>query len=412
MEGVFKVLSAVAAVVCSVVFILIYFVSYTVPQNVTTVENASYRLPQIFGINIFNIKIENEVNVIRNNNEPIEQDAQIELFNIIPVKNINITNSKRKYVVPGGEIFGIKLYTDGVIVVDTDYVETENGNISPAEISGLKIGDIIKEIDNVTIQSTKHLTSVLEKSQGKEITITVLRNNKELKINFKTYKDLTSNKYKAGLWVRDSTAGLGTVTFYNPENNSFAGLGHPIYDIDTNEIMPMKNGEMAQVKISGLYKSSQGVVGELCGILTGKATGELCLNCETGIYGFTKTIKKDEIPVAVSHEISKGKAQIICTIDNSGPKYYDIEIVKINAKSTVENKDMVIKIVDNNLISKTGGIVQGMSGSPIIQNGKLIGAVTHVFVNDTLQGYGIFAERMYQQSVAREMEKHIQLQAS
>ena len=407
-----KFLSILSAVGCVLIFALIYFAQAIIPQQVTVVEESGYNLPKVLGFDLFNVSEDANLDVLRNNNEIFEQEAQVELLNIIPVKNIKVTNSKRKYVIPGGEIFGIKLYTDGVIVVDTDVVETDTGTVNPAEKSGLMIGDVIKKIDGTEVESTKHLTKVLEKSQGKEIVITVVRNNKEIKVKFRTYKDSISGKYKAGLWVRDSTAGLGTVTFYNPENNSFAGLGHPIYDVDTNEIMPMKNGEMAEASINGLYKSSNGSVGELCGLLSGKSKGTLCLNCEEGIYGFTTSKKTETIPLAVRQEIVEGEAQIICTIDNSGPQYFDVEIIKIYSNSTAVNKDMIVKVTDKELINKTGGIVQGMSGTPIIQNGYLVGAITHVFVNEPTQGYAIFAERMYETSVSREMQKYEQLKAS
>lgn len=412
MRNFIKFLSVLCAVVCTLIFLLIYFAQTTIPERVTIVEKTSYNMPKIFGFDLFNINSKTNLDVLRNNNEIVEQDAEIELLNIIPIKNIKITNSKRKYVIPGGEIFGIKLYTDGVIIVDTDVVETTTGTVNPAEKSGLMIGDIIKKIDGVAIQSTKHLTKVLEKSQGNKMTITVVRDSKEINVTFKTYKDSISGKYKAGLWVRDSTAGLGTVTFYNPENNSFAGLGHPIYDVDTDDIMPMKNGEMAEASIKGLYKSSNGTVGELCGLLSGRIKGTLCLNCDEGIYGFTTCRKTETIPLAVRQEIIEGNAQIICTIDNSGPRYFDIEIIKIYSNSTAVNKDMIVKVTDNELINKTGGIVQGMSGTPIIQNGYLVGAITHVFVNEPTQGYAIFAERMYETSVSREMQKYEQLKAS
>lgn len=412
MRNLLRILSIISTILCVMIFSLIYFVQVTVPTRVRTVESVGYQLPKIFGLNIFDVNLKKDVNVSQNNNDNIEQKAEIELFNIIPIKNIEITNSKRKYVILGGELFGIKLYTDGIIIVDTDVVETEYGNINPAEKAGLLIGDIIKSIDGTEIRSTSHLTKVLEKSNGQEINLLILRNGKTINIKFKTYKDNISGKYKAGLWVRDSTAGLGTVTFYNPENNSFAGLGHPIYDVDTKSIMPMKSGEMAEASINGLYKSSSGTVGELCGVLSGKSNGQLCLNCEEGIYGFTTCRKTESIPLAVRQEVTEGNAQIICTIDNSGPKYFDVEIIKIYSNSATVNKDMIIKITDSRLLNITGGIVQGMSGTPIIQNGMLVGAITHVFVNEPTQGYAIFAERMYETSVSREMQKHQQLNAS
>ena len=305
-----------------------------------------------------------------------------------------LNNIKRQYVVLGGELFGIKLYTDGVIIVDFEEIETETGTACPARASGLKIGDIIKTVNSISVTSSSHFSMLLQKSNGKKIQMSILRNNKIISINFQTVIEKDTHKYRAGLWVRDSTAGLGTVTFYNKKNNTFAGLGHPIYDIDTNEIMPIKSGVMAEVKLSSLSKSTFGKVGELCGVFTGKETGELLLNDETGIYGYSDINKTDEIPVAFKTEIKKGKANIICTVSDSKPQVYEIEIVKIYSNSTSVNKDMIIKITDKNLLNKTGGIVQGMSGSPIIQNDLLVGAVTHVFVNNPKQGYAIFAEKM------------------
>ena len=178
------------------------------------------------------------------------------------------------------------------------------------------------------------------------------------------------------------------------------------------DIMPMKNGEMAEASIKGLYKSSNGTVGELCGLLSGRIKGTLCLNCDEGIYGFTTCRKTETVPLAVKQEIVEGDAQIICTIDNSGPQYFDVEIIKIYSNSSAFNKYMIVKITYNELLNKTGGIVQGMSGTPIIQNGMLVGAITHVFVNEPTQGYAIFAERMYETSVSREMQKYQQLKAS
>lgn len=266
------------------------------------------------------------------------------------------------------------------------------------ENSRYKIGDIVKSVNGMEVTSSSHFSKLLQESKGQEIEITVLRKSKTEKLLFRTVKEKNSGNYKAGLWVRDSTAGLGTVTFYNKTNNTFAGLGHPIYDVDTNEIMPVKTGVMADVTLTGLTKSTFGNVGELCGRMSGQNNGILCLNDETGIYGYSITERADSLPVAVKQEIKEGKAQIRCTVQNAEPQYYDIEITKIYSNSSSVNKDMIIKVTDEKLLNVTGGIVQGMSGSPIIQNGKLVGAVTHVFVNNPKQGYAIFAERMLETS--------------
>lgn len=390
----FKFLSAICTALSLIVFSLVYVGQKNIPDKITTVENNSYEIKNIFGISLFRVNFRNEKEVVSGTARASQNEAEIELFNIIPVKTAEVTSSKRKYVVLGGELFGVKLYTDGVIVVDTDVVETENGKENPAEKAGLKVGDIIKTVNNKNISTTKELANEIQKSNGNVMKFSIVRNNKNITIEFKTYKEKSSGKYKAGLWVRDSTAGLGTVTFYDSSENSFAGLGHGIYDVDTNEIMPMNSGEVYSAYVKGIYKSSAGSVGELCGVITGKATGKLCSNNDMGIYGYTKTKKTEMVPVAVKQEVTTGAAKIYCTLDDGGVKEYDIEIKKIFSNSDSVNKDMIISVTDEELLQKTGGIVQGMSGSPIIQNGKLVGAVTHVFVNDPTKGYGIFAEKM------------------
>lgn len=390
----FKTLSAICTALCVIIFSLVYLGQKNIPDRITTIENSTYEFKSIFGVSLFRLNYENEKGVASGTARASHNEAEIDLLNIIPVKTAEITNSKRKYVVLGGELFGVKLYTDGVLVVDTDSVETQNGNVNPAEKAGLKVGDIIKSVNNEKVTSTKALAQKIEKSNGEKMSFNIVRNNRTLTIDFSTYKDINTGKYKAGLWVRDSTAGLGTVTFYNSEAESFAGLGHGIYDVDTNEIMPMNKGEVFSAYVNGIYKSSAGSVGELCGVITGKSIGELCHNNEMGVYGFTKTIKNESIPVAVKQEVTTGAAKIYCTLDDSGVRGYDIEIKKIYTNSDSVNKDMIIEVTDKALLEKTGGIVQGMSGSPIIQNGKLVGAVTHVFVNDPKKGYAIFVDRM------------------
>ena len=392
-----KIFSIFCAVICVIIYSVILVGEVVIPDNITLVENVEYNVPDILGIKLYSIDTEKQAGVVLDNIKASQTTSEIKLLNIIPVKNTTITNSKRQYVVLGGELFGIKLHTDGVIIVDLDEIETENGIVCPGKDAGFKVGDIVKSVNGNNIGSSSEFSMFLQKSKGKEVEITILRDNKTLKINFKSVKEKDSDRFRAGLWIRDSMAGLGTVTFYNTSNNTFAGLGHPIYDVDTNEIMPMKTGVMSEVKLNGLSKSSFGRVGELCGTLTNN-NGILCLNDETGIYGYTISENKEKIPIAVKQEVKEGKAQIRCTVNDLGAQYYDIEIIKISLNSSSVNKDMIIKVTDEKLLSETGGIVQGMSGSPIIQEGKLVGAVTHVFVNNPKQGYAIFAERMLQTS--------------
>ena len=397
MQNFIKKLTVLCTSLCLIIFSVIYVGEKNIPDKITVIENENFIISNKFGIELYSISKENQLDtVMKTSSYP--QKTKIKLLNIIPVKNTIIRNAKRQYVVPGGELFGIKLYTDGVIIVEFEDIETEKGKVCPAKISDLKVGDIIKSVNGINVTSSSHFSKLLQESNGEELQISILRNEKIIKVIFETVMEKDSNKYRAGLWVRDSTAGLGTVTFYNKNNNTFAGLGHPIYDIDTNEIMPMKSGVMADVTLSGLNKSSFGKVGELCGVLTGGDNGVLSLNDKTGVYGYSVTDKTTEIPVAVKQEIQEGKANIICTVTDSGPQSYEIEITKIYSNASSVNKDMVIKVTDERLLNITGGIVQGMSGSPIIQNGMLVGAVTHVFVNNPKQGYAIFAERMLETS--------------
>ena len=408
MQKFIKKLTCVCAALCFIIFSVIYVGERNIPDNITVIENEEFNISDALGVNLYSIEDSQTDMVMKSSANP--HKTQVKLLNIIPVKNTTINNVNRQYVVPGGELFGIKLYTDGVINVDFEEIETENGMVCPAEISNLKTGDIIKAINGISVTSSSQFSALLQESKGETVKLTISRNNKIKEIKFQTVLEKESNKYRAGLWVRDSTAGLGTVTFYNKNNSTFAGLGQPNYDIDTNEIMPMKTGTMSEVKLSGLNRSTFGNVGELCGILTGKENGKLCLNDDTGIYGYSATNKIKEIPVAVKTEVKEGKANIICTVSNSAPQIYEIEIIKIYSNAATVNKDMVIKITDEELLEKTGGIVQGMSGSPIIQNGMLVGAITHVFVNNPKQGYAIFAERM--SDVSNKQEKQILKNAS
>jgi stage IV sporulation protein B len=399
MKRIVKCLVKILTVLTVFVFTLIYFGQSVIPDKITLIEGEKYDSPKFLGIKLFSVSELDSVNINNSKSINTKNETQVSLLNIIPVKTSDISTSKRKYVVLGGEIFGIKLYTDGIVVVSTDTVDTENGTVNPSEIAGIKVGDIIKSIDGAEVKSTSHLIEIIQKSNGEELDVGFVRNDKYKTTKLQPLKDKISGEYKAGIWVRDSTAGLGTVTFYDNETNTFAGLGHAVYDVDTENIMPIKYGEMADAYVSKFYKSSNGNIGELCGVFTGKSNGTLYMNDETGIYGITNTQKNGTIvPVAVKQEIKEGDAQILCTIDNEAPKFYSVKIIKIDMNSNKSHQDMVIEITDKELLEKTGGIVQGMSGAPIVQNGMLVGAVTHVFVNNPKQGYGIFAETMLEKT--------------
>ncbi len=323
-----------------------------------------------------------------------EYELNVSAFGLFPVKTAKVTVTQRRYVAVGGDIFGIRLYTQGVLVVGCDDVQTSQGLVNPAQRAGLKKGDIILKINGSAVSRNNDIASAVEKSNGEKIELFIKRGESNKTVTLLPARSAADGKFKAGLWVRDSSAGIGTMTFYDKKTGAFAGLGHAVCDVDTGERLVISGGDAVNACVKGCYKGTQGTPGELCGVFTHGEIGDLYENCDKGIYGSYITLPSSkEIPVALPDEIKEGKAQIISTVDDSGPKYYDIEITKIYSKSE-QQRNMVVKVTDKALLQKTGGIVQGMSGSPIVQNGMLVGAVTHVFISDPTQGYAIFAKNM------------------
>jgi stage IV sporulation protein B len=324
--------------------------------------------------------------------------ANLKLFGFVPVKQITIDVIKQKKLVPSGAAFGIKLYTDGVIIVGMSDVDSGTSNTNnPAYKAGIRIGDIIAVMNGEKVNSNEDVANIVEKSGGKEISVIIKRKNLTFEVKFKPQKSSGEGVYKAGIWVRDSTAGIGTMTFYDPETGFFAGLGHGICDTDTGEILPLMSGDIVDVNISGYVKGEKGTPGEIKGgFVNDSAIGKLFSNKETGIYGELSTIPKNmkAIPIAMCQQIKEGPAKIYCTLNGNTISSYDITIERVNYNDKIETKNMIIRVTDKKLLEMTGGIIQGMSGSPIEQDGKLIGAVTHVFINDPTRGYGIFIENM------------------
>ena len=304
-------------------------------------------------------------------------------------------------LIPGGNVIGVKFYIDGVHVLNTDIVETESGRKSPAKEAGIKSGDYIKEVNNLPVYTNEDLSKNIQFADEAELTI--VRNGYQFKTKIKPVISSNDGNKKLGLWVRDSTAGIGTVTYYNPENNTFGALGHAIADQDTGKVLLLRNASAYSASVTTIRKGKSGDPGELGGVFLSddRYIGELFRNSSVGIFGnFNKQITNHTpIPVALCSEVKEGKATIYCSIKNDEVTQYEIEISKIIKSGLYTPKGMVIKITDPRLLEKTDGIVQGMSGSPIIQNGKLIGAITHVFINDPARGYGIFIESMLSDSV-------------
>ncbi len=324
------------------------------------------------------------------------KDDFLNIFN----DNKDAGSEKREITKPlpqvflGGYPIGLKLYADGVVIVGTEAVDTQNGLVNTAEKAGLKLGDIIKKVNGNEVKSNSQVSAIIEKSAGRELIFEAERNGKIFEVSFKAEFSQSEQKYKAGIWIRDSSAGIGTVTFCT-KDGGFASLGHAVCDIDTKSTIPISQGECTEAKLTGFIKGQNGSAGELCGYLENKRTGVIFSNDSLGVYGCFDSLPENQVlyEIASASEIKTGEAEIITTVENGITQSYEILIEKIDEKST-ENKNLVIRITDRELIEKTGGIIQGMSGSPIIQNGKLIGAVTHVFLNDATGGFGIFAETM------------------
>ena len=306
-------------------------------------------------------------------------------------------------VIPVGEIVGIKLYTSGVLVVGTSTIEGTDGIIhKPYENTEIKEGDSIIAINNNIINNTNELIDAINLSNGQKIEITYKHENEEKKCEITPVKH-KSGLYKIGLWVRDSAAGVGTVTFYSEQTQTFAALGHGITDIDTGDLIQTSSGEIDNVNIISIVKGETEVPGKIQGsIKSNSIIGKIYKNTEYGIYGVIKNLSNLSIDiskkmnVAERHEIELGEASILSNV-NGEFKEYKIEIERTYLNNNHDNKSMVIKVTDEELLNKTGGIVQGMSGSPVIQNGKFCGAVTHVFVNNPTIGYAVFADRMLQE---------------
>lgn len=327
---------------------------------------------------------------------PARQKMTLMLYGIIPIKDVTVSNAEEPMLIPSGEPFGLKILTDGVMVTDFGSVEGETGPHSPAKEAGIKEGDVIVFANGIKISSGNQLTRAVQ-LDGAETKLRVIREGQELDIALTPEKSISDGLYKLGIWTRDSVAGIGTLTYYDPKNGSYGGLGHSVCDADTGGLLPLSYGETVPVCINSVVKGVNGSPGELCGsFMSSSANGSILFNTECGVFGECGAIpEREAVPMAFKQEIEIGEAEIYTTIKGMTPKSYKIMIEKVNYNSSSLAKNMVIRITDDELLSETGGIVQGMSGSPIIQNGKLVGAVTHVFVNDITRGYGIFAENMY-----------------
>ncbi|WP_461204371.1 SpoIVB peptidase [Clostridium sp. DL1XJH146] len=367
----------------------------------------------IFCIQLYNDKLSFMVDgklfemksIVDDNPQKKEVITEDTIYKATTSTNIRgIKRNKDIEIFPGGQPIGVKLSTEGVLVVGISEIKNEKGiNSSPAVLAGINIGDTILKINNEKIVDAYDLAEKIDNSQGQSVEIKIQRNRKNFTKKIIPVKASKDSKFKIGLWVRDSTSGVGTLTFYDEKTGVYGALGHPITDIDTSTILDVGKGSIYSSTIVDCKKGEKGNPGELRGIfIEDEIMGSVNYNTNCGIYGyFNKKLKRKNIKplkVAFKEEIVEGPAKILTTISGCDPKYYDIEIQKLLNQDEPGSKSMILKVTDEELLEKTGGIVQGMSGSPIIQNEKIIGAVTHVLINKPDVGYGIYIEWMIEEA--------------
>ena len=389
-----------------IIFILLIVYTYIcniclLPSDIILMQGETLNLNTLYGLNVENSETLQASSNLNNSiaSETGKVDLRLNLFNIFEVKNVSVSVIPRTTVIPLGKAIGMKLYTEGVLVVGMSEIDGKK----PYEKSGIEEGDTIVEVDNIEINSTDELIECVNSSNGKKLEITYISDEEEKTASIEPVQT-GENEYKLGLWVRDAAAGVGTLTFYEPSTGSFACLGHGINDVDTYELINIANGELVTTNILDIVKGEDGKPGEIRGSIdNGVTLGDISKNTAFGVYGNITNLSRlniansMEMEVANRSEIKTGKAEIMCELENGKTQNYEIEIQKIFTENNQDNKSMLIKVTDEDLIEKTGGIIQGMSGAPIIQNGKFIGAVTHVLVNDSKVGYAVFADLMIKQ---------------
>ena len=334
-------------------------------------------------------------------------EVDLKIFGVIPFSTVNVEVIDDMYVQVLGNPFGMKIYTDGVLVVESTDIVTQNGKSNPAQTAGIKVGDYIKSVNEKIVTCNEDLLQLVTESGGKSMRFKVMRDGREFSCDVQPVLDSESGLYRIGIWVRDSSAGIGTLTFYSPANDVVCGLGHGICDSDTETLLSVDKGELVEADIISVEKGSAGSPGALKGKLTYNTIADIALNCDKGVYGIMQqnTNSVNLTQVALKQEVYDGKAQILCTVDGNTPKLYSCEIKRYNLNDSL-TQNLVVTVTDSELINATGGIVQGMSGSPILQDGKLVGALTHVLVDDSKTGYGIYAENMLE-TAQRVADEHL-----
>lgn len=400
-----------------IVFVLIIVYAYVcniafLPNSIIIFEGESVNLKTIAGLNIkkadYNklpvIQTSSEETANSTYNTPGFFEINLNLFGSIPVKEIDVNVIPRTTVVPLGNLIGVKMYTSGVLVVGMSEIEgVDQKMYKPYMNSGIKEGDMIVEMNDTKIANTEELVNIVNKSKGESIDVKYVRNDNTVTTSITPVKT-DNNSYKIGLWVRDAAAGVGTLTFYEPSTGNFAALGHGIMDVDTGSLLNIASGELVTSKLVSIKKGEKNNPGEIRGSIDeGISIGQISKNTNFGVFGLVDGTSNlnfsntEEYEVALRSEIQTGDAQVICELGDGKKEKYNIKIEKIYSSNNYDNKSMLIKITDERLLEKTGGIIQGMSGSPIIQNNKFVGSITNVLVSDPTTGYAVFGDLMIKQ---------------
>ena len=380
--------------------ILVYASNITqLPSRIFLLNGENIQLKRVFGVEFKRKNKEVQETWQDKNLETTKMDVM--LFGNMKVKEIAVTTYPRIKVIPTGNLIGLKLYTNGALVIGTTEVKNiENKIEKPYESINIKEGDTILEVDHQEIDSTQTLQKIVNESNGRDIEIKYARAGEIYTANIKP-ANTAKDEYKLGLWIRDSASGVGTMVFYEPESKKFAALGHGISDGDTGELLDIQTGELVNSKIVSVSKGRKGIPGEIKGSIAKQATiGTVMQNTNFGIFGslneniITNNKYSEGLEIALRDEIELGEATILSTVNNNDTQEYKVEITSIDSENNSNNKSMQIKITDEKLLNNTGGIICGMSGSPIIQNNKIVGALTNVLVSDPQIGYGVFADIM------------------
>ena len=329
----------------------------------------------------------------------------LSFLGLIPLKKVEVEVSPEKRLIPGGMAIGVALHTSGVLVVGTS--DLSGGEIGPARAGGILPGDLIRRVRDIELTSSAQFSLLVAQAGESALPMTVERNGEELQLTITPKLDATTGTARLGMWVRDSTAGVGTLSFYDPETKRYAALGHAITDGDTGQTLTVDQGQILQAEVVAVQKGKRGKPGELKGsfLREGIVLGDILSNTMLGLYGdLTKDLPQplypEGLPIGLRSGVHTGPATIFATVDGEGVKAYAVEITRVNPQTAPAPKSMVVKVTDPVLLEKTGGIVQGMSGSPIVQDGRLVGAVTHVFVGDPTQGYGLYIDWMLEAAQA------------